>query len=162
MTNFVAAQIKLQTKEAKPLKDIPLLASQSGKAKGWRAREMGLSKRNDVNFRECFRHDLAELKGFVLAVPDASKHNNHHSEGTWKAQTQQFNPHTIKYLQYTWGVGRKFASNDAWGVGRNSLTNKQAVGSDAVSKCVIENRKVAKATTMTLYGEANSKETKGD
>jgi hypothetical protein len=100
-TNFVPAQIKQQTKEPKPLKDILSVACQSGKAKGWRAREMGLSKRNDVNFRECFRRDLAELKGFVSAVPDASKHNNRGREGTWKARTQQFNPHTIKKTTLT-------------------------------------------------------------
>ena len=65
-TKFVTPQRETKSKESKSLKDILSLACQSGKSKGWRAREMGfdmrLSKKN-ARFRDCFRRDLSELKG---------------------------------------------------------------------------------------------------
>jgi hypothetical protein len=92
---------KQKSKEPKPLKNILSLVCQSGKSKGWRAREVGFgtstSKKN-AHFRDCFRRDLAELKSFLSAVPDAQRHSDRGRDGTWKARGKQHSPFTIKVL----------------------------------------------------------------
>ncbi|KAI2498747.1 hypothetical protein MHU86_15758 [Fragilaria crotonensis] len=138
---------KQTSKDSKPLKDILSLACQSGMSNGWRAREMGFNacaSKQNARFRDCFRRDLAELKGFLSAVPKIRMHSERGRDGSWKVRRQQHNPFTIKYLQYAWGVGVHYANNLV------SLEHDVSVkgGITAAvksSKCVIDNRAAARA-----------------
>ena len=63
------------------------------------------SKQN-AHFRDCFHRDLAELKGFLSAVPKIRMHSERGRDGAWKTRRQRHNPFTsIKYLQFAWGFG---------------------------------------------------------
>jgi len=113
------------------------------------------SKKN-AHLRDCFRRDLAELKGFLSAVPDARRHSDRGRDGTWKAQRKQHSPFTVKYLQYAWGVGVHYAANlvsSEHDVTMNIPVPKQATNKK--SKCVIENHEAAKAwyTPQQLFIE---------
>jgi hypothetical protein len=166
-TKFFPPQKETKSKESKPLKDILSLACQSGKSKGWRAREMGFdvrwSKKN-AHFCDCFCHDLAELKGFLSAVPEKWMHSDCGSDGTWKAQKKQHNPFTIKYLQYAWGVGLHYAASLV--ASEQDMTKirvpKQATNKK--SKCVIENHEAAKAwyTPLRLFIDKWLRNRKGE
>ena len=71
------------TKPDKPLKTILSVACQSGMSKGWRAQEMGFltsAGKQSNKFWECFCVDLAELNGFLPAVPKARMHREHDSK----------------------------------------------------------------------------------
>ena len=60
------------------------------------------SKQN-AHFCDCFHHVLAELKGFLSAVPKIQMHSERGRDGAWKARRQRHNLFTIKYLQFAWG-----------------------------------------------------------
>ena len=78
------------------------LACQSGKAKGWTAREMGFGchtlKKHD-HFCDWFRRNLAEWKGFLSDVPEIRMHSERGCDGMWKERRQRHNLFAVKYLQ---------------------------------------------------------------
>ncbi|KAI2489817.1 hypothetical protein MHU86_24771 [Fragilaria crotonensis] len=137
---------KMMSKDSKPLKDILSLACQSGMSNGWRAREMGFdacASKQNARFRDCFCRDLAELKGFLSAVPKIRMHSERGCDGSWKVRRQQHNPFTIKYLQYAWGVGVHYANNLV--SLEHDVSAKGITAAVKLSKSVIDDRAAARA-----------------
>ena len=97
------------------------------------------------------RHSERELRG----------------RGSWKARKQQYNPFTVKYLQFAWGVGVHYANNLMSLEHSNAsiaATQETTTASKTKSKCVIDNREAAKAwyTPQRLFFEKRVRDRQGE
>ena len=87
------------------------------------------------------------MNGFLSAVPQTRIHSERDSkDGKWKVRKQKYNPFTVRYLQYSWGVGVNYASRSLPKTTISTIPNDAR--SDKVNtnpKCVINDRNTAKA-----------------
>jgi hypothetical protein len=104
MTTATARTTPVGTKPESLKKILSMIACQSGKSKGWRARGAGFvgparRQLRQTNFQEWFRRGLAELNGFLSAVPQTRMHSERDiKDRKWKVRKQKYNPFIVKYL----------------------------------------------------------------
>jgi hypothetical protein len=101
---------------ALPLKDILQQACLENKEKGWRAREQGFESKNGrrKELREAFFRDLCELRGFrSFRSRGENTHHDRGSNGKFQKRETDKDPLSLKYLSYSWGVGKNYANEIA-------------------------------------------------
>lgn len=84
----------------------------SNRAKGWRAKDLGVSgegRQKSEHFKSLLREDAKELKGYLSANPNPpNAHMIRGRKGSFKKRRSNYSPVSYRYLASAWGVGKNF------------------------------------------------------